>query len=209
MQTPSALGETLGVFFPRYNCCMKPLGKIVRLQIQRSRLKLGEKPNQYYDPSALVAVNELRLTSQGALAIVNGETLLDIHHTDHPDTRNNNGANDLSIGFTSHYQTMRARYGDHVVDGCAGENILVAMDSRVDLTQIQNGLIIGDAASAVRLNDLMVALPCAPFSKFVSKSNDAQTVKATLQFLDDGTRGFYCVVNQEATIRVGDEVVVG
>jgi hypothetical protein len=187
---------------------MNPLGKIVRLQIQRSRLKLGEKPNQYYDPSALVAVNELRLTPNGSYAIVNGETLLDVHHIDHPHTRNSNGVNDLSIGFTSHYQAMRARYGDHLFDGCAGENILVAIDSRVDLTQIQNGLIIGDAASAVRLTDLMVALPCAPFSKFAAKSDDPQTVKGALQFLDDGTRGFYCVANQEVTIKVGDDVFI-
>jgi hypothetical protein len=185
---------------------MNPLGKIVRLQIQRSQLKLGEKPNQYYDPSALVSVNELRLTPHGASALVGGEVILDIHHADHPHTRNSDGVNDLSIGFTSHYQAMRARYGDHLFDGCAGENILVAIDSRVDITQIQNGLILGDAASAVRLTDVMVALPCAPFSKYAAKSDNPQTVKSALQFLENGTRGFYCVVNQEAAIKVGDDV---
>ena len=189
---------------------MTPLGKIVRLQIQRSRLKLGEKPDQYYDPSALIVVNELHLTPKGAFAIVNGEMILDIHHTDHPRTRNSNDANDLSIGFTSHYQAMRKRYGDHLFDGCAGENILVAVSTREDLATLASGLLIqnGDAASAVRLTDLMVALPCAPFSKFAAKSDDPQTVKGALQFLDDGTRGFYCVVNQEATIRVGDDVFI-
>ena len=190
---------------------MKPLGKIIRLQIQRSRLKLGEKPNQYYVPSALVAVNELHLTSQGAYARLNGETILDVHHTDHPDTRNNDGENDLSIGFTTHYQAMRARYGDHLFDGCAGENILVAVSARQDLAALARGLLIrnGDAASAVPLTDLMVALPCAPFSKFACKSDDPHTVKHALQFLDHGLRGFYCTVNQEATIKVGDDVFIG
>ncbi len=190
---------------------MKPLGKIVRLQIQRSRLKLGEKPNQYYDPSALVIVNELHLTPQGAYARLNGETILDIHHTDHPQTRNSDGVNDLSIGFTSHYQAMRARYGDHLFDGCAGENILVAVSAREDLATLASDLVIqnGDAASAVQLSGLMVALPCAPFSKFAAKSDDPQTVKGALQFLDGGMRGFYCVVNQEATIRVGDVLFIG
>ena len=43
-----------------------PLGKIVRLQIQRSPLKTGEKPNRVYDPSPILAVNELTLTPLGA-----------------------------------------------------------------------------------------------------------------------------------------------
>src|SRR5574337_1547489 len=43
---------------------LRPLGKIVRLQIQRSPLKIGEKPSRVYDPSPILAVAGLTLTPQ-------------------------------------------------------------------------------------------------------------------------------------------------
>ena len=65
-----------------------PLGRIVRLQIQRSRLKLGEKPNRVYDPAPILAVDELILTRDGALArLPDGGTLVDVHHAAHPETQ--------------------------------------------------------------------------------------------------------------------------
>src|SRR2546430_5652355 len=36
---------------------MRELGRIVRLQIQRSSLKTGEKPRRRYDPAPLLAVD--------------------------------------------------------------------------------------------------------------------------------------------------------
>src|ERR1700694_4918441 len=105
---------------------LRLLGRIVRLQIQRSKLKRGEKPNRYYDPAPLLAVDELTLTPHGALVrLAGGGTLVDIHHAAHPDTRHLDRTNDLSVGFTPHYAAMRERFGAHLVDGCAGENILV------------------------------------------------------------------------------------
>src|SRR6185436_12587044 len=104
---------------------LRPLGRIVNLQIQRSSLKLGEKPNRWFDPAPLLPVDELALTPNGAIArLPDGGTLLDIHHANHPATRNN-GTNDISVGFTSHYAAMRQRFGPHLPDGIAGENILV------------------------------------------------------------------------------------
>ncbi len=105
---------------------LRPLGPIVRLQIQRASLKLGEKPNRTYDPAALLEVDALTLTPAGAVALLpDGSALLDVHHTAHPRSRNSDGVNDLSVGFTGHYARMRANYGPHLSDGCAGENILV------------------------------------------------------------------------------------
>ena len=45
---------------------LRPLGRIVNLQIQRSSLKLGEKPNRWFDPAPLLPVAELTLTPDGA-----------------------------------------------------------------------------------------------------------------------------------------------
>jgi hypothetical protein len=185
------------------------LGRIVRLQIQRRALKLGEKPNRVYDPAALLAVDALTLTRDGALARADdGAMLLDIHHTAHPATRNNGGANDLSVGFTGHYDRMRARFGPHLVDGCAGENILVAAAGTVPLAAIAGGLAVRRAAGEwVSLGQVRVDLPCVEFSRYALRSADAEHVKAALQFLDQGMRGYYCTYEAApVTIDVGDEL---
>ena len=187
------------------------LGRIVRLQIQRSSLKLGEKPNRVYDPAPLRAVDALTLTRDGALARADdGAMILDIHHAAHPATRNNGGANDLSVGFTGHYDALRARYGVHLVDGVAGENILVAAAGLVPLSTVAGGLVVRRAATGalVALGAVRVDLPCVEFSRFATRSTAAEDVKAALQFLDHGMRGFYCTYEAEpVTIDVGDEVL--
>jgi len=53
-----------------------------------------------------------------------GERVLDIHHIDHPAKAYDN-SDLICIGFTSHYEAMRARFGDHMEDGIAGENIII------------------------------------------------------------------------------------
>jgi len=46
---------------------MHNVGRIVRLQIQRSSLKTGKKPNRAYDPAPLLTVDRLALGPDGAL----------------------------------------------------------------------------------------------------------------------------------------------
>jgi hypothetical protein len=190
------------------------IGKIVRLQLQRSTLTLGERPNRYYDPAALISVGVLILGPRGASARTpDGELVLDIHHADHPHSLNDGGENDLSVNFTSHYAALRERYGsgDHLYDGCGGENILVEMDERVTLETVSRGV-------AVRMKDgglawlrrVVVAHPCQPFSRYVSRRTEPEAIKDTLQFLDNGTRGFYCAFEDDepVTVAVGDEVLM-
>jgi hypothetical protein len=195
------------------NFPLHPLGRIVRLQIQRSPLKLGERPNRTYDPTPLLAVDELTLTAQGAVARTpDGVSLLDVHHTGHPHTRNVAGVNALSVGFTPHYAAIRARYGDHVTNGCAGENILIETDGIVDFGLIAGGLAIqpaGDAAPVwLRVNK--IAAPCREFSGYVMSGPGSAALKEALQFLNDGMRGFYCGLAQvePAIIAVGDPVFI-
>jgi hypothetical protein len=192
---------------------LRPLGRIVRLQIQRSKLKLGEKPNRVYNPAPLLAVDELTVTPEGALArLADGSMVIDVHHPSHPDTRNLERTNDLSVGFTSHYAAMRAQYGEHLVDGCAGENILIETDGRLSLDDIAGGLVIQPAGGAqpVRLKVVRHAPPCREFSGYASRSSEAEAIKAALQFLDQGLRGFYCAFGNPApaVLRVGDAVLV-
>ena len=187
-----------------------PLGRIVRLQIQRSSLKLGQKPNRHYDPAPLLEVAALTLTSSGAVALLpDGSALLDVHHAGHPNSRNNDGANDLSVGFTGHYARMRSRYGPHLRDGCAGENILVENARAIDLAAIQRGLAIQSANGTwLWLHSVRVALPCVEFSAYAARQFGPDATKTALQFLDHGLRGFYCVFEgpDNATVRVGDSV---
>jgi hypothetical protein len=60
------------------------------------------------------------------------------------------------------------------------------------------------AFSAIR-----VALPCVEFSKFTIRDQDATPadLKPVLQFLDEGTRGFYVMAASEGTVRRGDQLV--
>jgi hypothetical protein len=190
------------------------IGKIVRLQLQRSTLSLGEKPNRYYDPSALRAVDELTLTPQGALARLPEGDLLDVHHARHPRSKNADGENDLSVNFTSHYDAIRQRFGDgdHLYNGCGGENILVAGEGRLSLDALAPGIAIRSAKTGdlTWLRSVLVARPCKPFSKYISHATEPEAIKEVLQFLDEGMRGFYCALegDKEATVAVGDEVLI-
>ena len=193
---------------------LQSLGKIVRLQVQPSTLTLGARTQRYYDPAPLMTVKELTLTPYGASAHLPTGEMLDVHNSKHPITGNMDGTNDLSVNFTSHYDIIRERFGrsDHLFNGCGGENILVSAEGRIDLDRLTQGIAVKSARTGalVRLKHVKVARPCDPFSKYVSRSVEAETIKSTLQFLDEGTRGFYCVSAQDetVTIAVGDEVFV-
>ena len=187
-----------------------PIGKIVRLQIQPTGLKFGTKTEQYYDPSKLMPTETLTLTPQGAFTRGPQGAVLDIHHAEHPASKNSGGRNDLSVGFTSHYTAMREQFGAHVADGCAGENILIETSERVDLARLASGLVIeyDPSKTRVRLQSFRVARPCVPFSTYASRQEDGEELKPVLQFLNDGMRGFYCALEEpgEFVIAVGDEV---
>src|SRR5256886_14564258 len=91
---------------------------------------------------------------------------------------------------------MRARLGDRITPGCAGENILVEARGRVEMEDLTGGvgLLTRDGHEGVRLHVLQVAHPCRPFSGWALGGGvETAVVKETLQFLDDGMRGLYCV----------------
>src|SRR5260370_17109257 len=89
---------------------MHNVGRIVRLQIQRSSLKTGKKPNRAYDPAPLLTVDRLALGPDGALgAGSDGSWVVDVHHLAHPRTKNEDGAHGASIALTSHYPLLPHR----------------------------------------------------------------------------------------------------
>src|SRR4051794_39648303 len=107
---------------------MNQIGPIVKLSVQVRSLKVPGPRFRAYDPAGLVEVPRLTLTDAGVVGEdAAGTTLADVHHRDHPAGKYR-GENPISIGFTSHYEVMRERFGAHVVDGIAGENILIGTD---------------------------------------------------------------------------------
>jgi len=190
---------------------MRELGRIVRLQIQRSSLKTGEKPTRVYDPARLLSVGHLAIGPDGVLGQAgDGTWLVDVHHRAHPQTKNEDGAHGVSLGFTSHYAAMRDRFGDRITLGCAGENIVVEADRRFTFEDLERGVaLLGDGGREVaRLEVLQVSHPCRPFSGWaLGGTVESDVLKETLQFLDGGMRGFYCQGVRSGIVAVGDRVV--
>jgi hypothetical protein len=194
---------------------MRQIGQIKQIQVQRTSLKRGEKPQRYYDPSPILPVEQLLLTSRGVFGITaQREQFVDVHHADHPTSRHRQ-ENSVSVGFTSHYRRMRERFGEHLVDGVAGENILVETSEEFSLEDLGARLAIQARQSGelAYLEDLSVATPCVEFSRFALNelmAVPAETLRGALIFLDAGRRGFYANVSVEKiySVRVGDSVFV-
>jgi hypothetical protein len=191
---------------------MRTIGMITRLQIQRGSLKTGDKPTRRYDPSPLLAVPRLNITPDGALGGSDGgEWIVDVHHRGHPLTKNEDGLHGISLGFTTHYEAMREHFGDRIEVGCAGENIIATADQQVTYDELANGVAIlaPDGKERVRLRVLQVAHPCRPFTGWaLGKLVEPEELKKHLQFLDNGTRGFYCVGEGTGMVSLGDSVAV-
>ncbi|MHB8648414.1 MAG: hypothetical protein ACYDAR_21750 [Thermomicrobiales bacterium] len=192
---------------------MELIGRIVRLQVQASSLKVGERLRRWYDPAPIRAVPTLTLDESGVVGRTeSGETILDVHNATHPATKNRAGSNGISVGFTSHYGVMRARFGDHLADGIAGENILVATERMFTAADCAAGIRVETSDGAtIDLEQIIVAEPCVEFSRFALRyphdppSN--QAVTDALNFLREGTRGFYATYRGvPATIAVGASV---
>src|SRR4051812_4996195 len=191
---------------------MRTIGRIVRLQIQRGSLKTGGKPIRRYDPTPLLAVPRLNVTPDGALGSPDGgDWIVDVHHRDHPFTKNEDGLHGISLGFTSHYDAMREHFGDKIAVGCAGENIIATSEQRFSYEDLVNGVAILSPAGQerVRLKILQVAHPCRPFTGWaLGEQVEPEELKKHLQFLDNGMRGFYCVGEGVGTVSVGDQIAI-
>ena len=188
------------------------IGTIVRLQVQESSLKVGDKPRRY-DPAPIQSVPALSVSADGVVGLAeNGETILDVHHFDHPTSKNRGGENGISLGFTGHYREMRQRFGQHLADGIAGENILIEADRQFQVEELAAGVVVeGTAGRRLELRPVIVAAPCVEFSRYALKFPDGDrpdaTVTEALRFLDAGMRGFYATYEGEpAVVEVGAQV---
>ena len=196
---------------------IQELGRVKLVQVQPSGLIIETPTGDFYDVTRRVEVEKLMITPQGIeAALETGEHVLDIHHIQHPDKAYDN--DDLvSIGFTSHYRAMRERYGEHMVDGAAGENIIIECDREIWSEDLGKQIVFENSGTGQRtiLDFVKFAAPCEEFSHFVAKSQHqrlpANELKATLQFLNNGRRGFLLILSpgqEDAVVQVGDKVFV-
>jgi len=196
---------------------LRELGCVKLVQVQPNGLIIETPSGYFYDVSRRLEVDRLKITPLGIEATtVEGEHVLDIHHISHPDKAYDN--NDLvCIGFTSHYDAMRSRFGEHMEDGTAGENIIIECEDEIWPEDLGNGIAIEnqDTGQLAILDLVSFAAPCNEFSHFVNSSQDerlpADKLKATLQFLGNGRRGFLLVLKdgqESAVVQGGDKVLV-
>lgn len=190
---------------------MRSLGTIALLQIQRSPLKTGEKPERVYNPAPILHVDQLAVSADGVFGLAPGQGwIVDIHHRAHPTSKNPDGENGVSLGFTTHYEAMRDRFGSHMALGCAGENIIVDATRQFVITDFEAGIAIlaPDGSERLRLAVLDVAHPCRPFTGWaLGRTVESDMLKASLQFLEGGMRGFLLGAETTGTVLVGDQVM--
>jgi hypothetical protein len=170
------------------------LGEALFVQVQRVPLKVGERGARHYDPAGLERVSRLRLSAAGVTGVcANGEQVVDAHHRDHPQSRFN-GRNGISVGFTAHYERMRAEFGAHLADGIAGENIIVSAPAAYAAGDLEGRLVFANPdGSAYEFTLVGAMAPCDEFSHFARRAGErlpAAVLKDTLQSLDGGRRGF-------------------
>ena len=186
------------------------LGTVVRLQVQRSRLKPGPKGQRAYDPSPLLEVDAVEVGPRGLIA---PDGALDVHHADHPDSRNVRLVNGLSVLTQAHYGQLRARFGAHVVDGAAGESLLLDTDGPLQEADLAGPLLLdtvgpdGMPGQALELTDGQAAPPCVEFSRWVlgraPGSPVDEAVQDAMTFLQDGRRGFYLTAHGTGRVVAG------
>jgi hypothetical protein len=189
------------------------IGPIIRLQIQRGALKVGEKGAKRYLTEPIQVFDRLRLSRDGVTALEPGGETLDAHHRAHPLRKNQDGGHGVSVGFTGHYHAMQQRFGTQMTLGCAGENIIVDAPRRLAPEEVAAGLLILDPSGREkgRLLDVVVAHPCKPFTGFALRNTPVapDVFQDSLRFLDGGMRGYYCTwAGEPAMIEVGDVVAV-
>lgn len=196
---------------------LRDLGIVKLVQLQPNGLIIEKPSGYFYDESRRVEVDRLIINSKGIEATTsNGDHVLDIHHLDHPDKEYDDD-DMVCIGFTSHYNKMREQFGEHMIYGSAGENIIIEYPEEIWLEDLgdQIGIENQETGQLLILDQVQIAAPCEEFSHFAARSQDeklpAGDLKDILQFLNNGRRGFLLVLGkgqEDGVVRPGDKVYV-
>lgn len=181
------------------------LGTVVRLQVQRSPLKPGPRGARVYTVEPLLEVPALEVGPRGVVGCSSDGPVLDVHHADHPDSRNVKLLNGLSLLPRAHYDALRTRYGPHLVDGSAGESLLIETAGRWTEADLQGRLELETSdGGRLILTAAVAAPPCVEFSRFcLGGAASDDELRPTLEHLGGGTRGFYVTATGTGRVERG------
>lgn len=193
---------------------MQAIGTIEFVQIQQSPMKTFiNDTDRVYHPHPLLTIAKLHLTLDGIMGLdANDEQIIDVHHVAHPQSRYR-GDNKISLGFIGHYDSMRQRFGDHMENGVGGENIIVRANSTTPPDISDKRVFIRSADDTlIELRNVIPAPPCREFSIFCHQRDvRGGELKDTLQWLDNGRRGFYAELVEndcDCYVAAGDTIFV-
>jgi hypothetical protein len=183
--------------------------RIVGLAVQREPMKIGKAPLRSYEPAALVPVTSLLAEPRGVQGVTaDGAVVLDVHHRDHPKSRDRKGKAGILFMGTGDYAALRERYGDHVVDGIGGETVLLDAPDGLAGGGLPRTVTVLTADGQLELHGVRTAAPCVEFSRFclrqeISALVDDEVRKSMID-LDNGARGYRAIASGTGTIAVGD-----
>ena len=187
--------------------------RIVRLQVQRGPVKIGKALLRWYEPAAIVPVTTLLAEPRGVQGVTaDGEVVLDVHHRDHPQSRDRKGMAGILFMGTGDYVALRERYGDHVLDGIAGETVLLDAPHGLAGGGLPRTVTVLTAGGPLELHGVRTAAPCVEFSRFCLRQEMSaavdDAVRKTMLDLDGGARGYRSIASGAGTIAVGDVVTI-
>jgi hypothetical protein len=118
------------------------------------------------------------------------------------------GVNGLSVLPRAHYEALRARFGAHAVDGCAGESLLLDTAGPLGEDDLAGDLLLDTVdGPPLVLTAGQAAPPCVEFTRWLlgvepeTAVDDA--VQEGLAFLADGRRGFYLTASATGRVAAG------
>jgi hypothetical protein len=172
--------------------------------------------NGFYDADKIVEVDEIALSPAGLIGHLDDEAILHGHHRGHPNKTQQHRPRSflanrlLSIGFTSHYAMMTDHFGTASL-GCAAEDLIVACEQRIALSDLRGGVAIRRSGrTLVELADAEPAQPCVPFTKYMlGTESTTDRIVESMEALRDGIRGFVFGIpslETDVVVRTGDEV---
>lgn len=190
---------------------MQKIGTIQFVQVQRESLKTMDGETRIFYTEPLERVEKLSITPQGIVGLSSqGEEIIDVHSESHPRSRYR-GDNKISFGFLQNYDRMRKRFGKHIKDGYAAESIVIDASIDVSKLDLSRRFFIQHGDIVIELKEVIPAPPCNEFSTYcLEVPQCADDIKAALQFLMNGTRGYYAdlAVAGEYTVQAGDSFLM-